>query len=309
MNDAQPSWIGRTIGGRYQIESLLGRGGMSSVYKATDPNLHRPVAVKIIHPHLSEHPEFVKRFEQEAAAVARLRHPNIIQVHDFNHDGDVYYMVLEYVPGETLESRLAALREADLLMPLSDTIRIVTKLCEALAYAHERKMVHRDVKPSNVILNLLGEPILMDFGIAKIVGGGHVHTATGATMGTAVYMSPEQVLGEPVDHRADIYSLGVMLYEMVAGKPPFEGKTAVTVMMKHVNEPVPDIRISNVNIPDGLAGVLEKALAKSPADRFQSTHEMALVLQQFLTPPDITPTQSFVGMPAPVPPSTPVPPA
>ncbi|MCP5095377.1 MAG: serine/threonine protein kinase [Chloroflexi bacterium] len=191
MSESQPSWIGRRIGNRYQIEAILGRGGMSSVYKATDPNLQRTVAVKMIHPHLSEHPEFVKRFEQEAAAVARLRHPNIIQVHDFNHDGDVYYMILEHVAGETLEERLKSLNSANLRLPLAETIHIMTNLCNAVAYAHERNMVHRDLKPSNVIINLLNEPILMDFGIAKIVGGDHVHTATGATIGTAAYMAPE----------------------------------------------------------------------------------------------------------------------
>ncbi|KAA3654573.1 MAG: hypothetical protein DWQ04_34270, partial [Chloroflexi bacterium] len=279
MTDSQPSWIGRSIGGRYQIEDLLGRGGMSSVYKATDPNLQRAVAVKMIHPHLSEHPEFVKRFEQEAAAVAQLRHPNIIQVHDFNHEGDVYYMILEHVPGETLEKRLDALKGANLRLPLSETIHIMSNLCDAVAFAHERNMVHRDLKPSNVIINLLSEPILMDFGIAKIVGGGQVQTATGATIGTAAYMAPEQVQGENVDQRADIYSLGVMLFEMASGRPPYEGKSALTVMMKHVQEPIPDIRVLNNNIPDILVGILEKALAKDPADRFSSAIEIGTALR------------------------------
>ncbi|VAW42956.1 hypothetical protein MNBD_CHLOROFLEXI01-2534, partial [hydrothermal vent metagenome] len=184
MNDSQPTWSGRTIGGRYIIESLLGRGGMSSVYKAVDPNLKRTVAIKIIHPHLSEHPEFVKRFEQEAAAVAKLRHSNIMQVHDFNHEGSVYYIVFEYVAGKPLDNRLKEMKEAGLRLPLEETIQIMAPLCEAVAYAHERSMIHRDLKPSNIIINLLGEPILLDFGIAKIVGGGQVHTATGATIGT-----------------------------------------------------------------------------------------------------------------------------
>lgn len=296
MSEAQPNWIGRTIGGRYQIESLLGRGGMSSVYKAVDPNLQRSVAVKLIHPHLSEHTEFVKRFEQEAAAVAQLRHPHIVQVFDFNQDGDVYYMVMEHIPGETLDRRLLSLKEARLRMPLADAVRTLMPLCDALAYAHERNMVHRDVKPSNVIVNLLGQPILMDFGIAKIVGGGQVHTATGATIGTAAYMSPEQAVSDNVDHRADIYSLGVLLYEMASGEPPFKGSSALTVMMKHVNEPLPDIRLRNSNVPEILVAILQKALAKKPADRFQSAVEMGQALQQVMQQlPFSSATQSFVS--------------
>lgn len=280
MSDSQPTWSGRTIGGRYIIDSLLGRGGMSSVYKAIDPNLQRTVAVKIIHPHLSEHPEFVKRFEQEAAAVARLRHSNIMQVHDFNHEGSVYYIVFEYIPGKPLDKRLKEVKEAGLRLPLEETIQIMAPLCEAVAYAHERNMVHRDLKPSNIIINLLGDPILLDFGIAKIVGGGHVHTATGATIGTAAYMAPEQVVGDEIDHRADIYSLGVMLYEMACGRPPYEGKSALTVMMKHVNEPLPDIRLFNSNLPDVFEAILQKALAKDPKARFGSALEMATALRE-----------------------------
>ena len=280
MSDSQPSWIGRQVGGRYQIETLLGRGGMSSVFQALDPNLQRTVAVKIIHPHLSEHPEFVKRFEQEAAAVAQLRHPNIIQVHDFNHQGDVYYMILEHVPGVTLERQLAEIHLAQKRIPLSETIHVMSKLCEAVHYAHQRNMIHRDLKPSNVIITPEGEPILMDFGIAKIVGGDHVHTATGATIGTAAYMAPEQVRGSEVDQRADIYSLGVILFELVSGRPPFEGKSAMTVMMKHLEEPVPDIRVLNTAVPDILVGILEKSLAKDPANRFNSALEIRDALQR-----------------------------
>lgn len=312
MPDSQPSWVGHTIGNRYQIEDLLGRGGMSSVYKAYDPNLQRSVAVKIIHPHLSEQPEFVRRFEQEAAAVAQLRHPNIIQVHDFNHEGDVYYMILEHVPGETLEKRLSALKRANLRLPLAETLHTLSRLCDAVAYAHERNMIHRDLKPSNVIINLLGEPILMDFGIAKLVGSTAVHTATGATVGTASYMAPEQILSKDIDHRADIYSLGIMLYEMASGTPPFEGTSAMTVMRKHIKEPIPDIRMKNSNVPNTLVAVLERALAKRPDDRFVSAVEMGtalrMVAQHTLEPTNLqTATDQEAAVPtiAPVPTSQP----
>lgn len=252
---------------------------MSAVYKATDPNLKRTVAIKIIHSHLSENPEFVRRFEQEAAAVAQLRHSNIMQVHDFDHDGVTYYIVFEYVPGQSLNQKLQDLRAANQIMPLDEVVHIMTPLCNAVSYAHGQGMVHRDLKPSNVIINPAGQPILLDFGIAKILGDDYVHTATGATVGTAQYMAPEQVLGEKVDHRADIYSLGVMLYEMAAGRPPYEGNSAITVMMKHVNEPVPDVRLFNDDLPPVYNAILEKALAKNPNDRYNSANDLAAALQ------------------------------
>ncbi|HEC21870.1 MAG TPA: serine/threonine protein kinase, partial [Chloroflexi bacterium] len=259
---SQPSWIGYHLGGRYIIEELLGQGGMSTVYRATDPNLRRPVAVKLIHPHLSSNAEFVRRFEEEAAAVAQLNHPNIIKVFDFNHDGDTYYMVLEYVPGETLQDRLKRLNEAGRRMPLSEVIDITASICDAVDYAHRRGMIHRDIKPANVMLSTQGRAILMDFGVAKILGG-EQHTATGAVIGTALYMSPEQARGERPDERADIYSLGVMLFEMISGRPPFEADSAMTTMMMHVSDPVPDLSELAPGIPPGLKAIVEKALAKN----------------------------------------------
>ena len=280
MKSFGPSWIGRSLNGRYQIESILGRGGMSSVYRAQDPNLRRKVAVKIIHQHLTDNPEFIQRFEQEAALVAQLRHTNIVQVHDFNHDGDVYYMVLEYVAGETLARKLEALNSVGLRLPLADIVRIMATICDAVDYAHQRRMIHRDLKPANVMINLLGEAVLMDFGIAKIMGG-QPHTATGAAMGTAAYMSPEQVQGDKADHRADIYSLGIIMYEMLGGETPFHGDSTYQVMLQHVNEPVPDIRLIDTNVPGSLAAILEKALAKDPDDRYQTAAAMADALRTF----------------------------
>jgi serine/threonine protein kinase len=188
----QNNWRGRTLGGRYRIEEILGRGGMSAVYKATDPNLNRVVAVKLIHPHLSDNPEFVVRFKEEATAVAQLRHPNIVQVFDFDNDGDTFYMILEFVPGETLQDRLKRLNAAQRHLSVTDAIKFTAQICDAAEYAHQRGMIHRDIKPANVMLDINGQAILMDFGIAKIVGG-QQHTATGATVGTALYMSPEQI--------------------------------------------------------------------------------------------------------------------
>jgi serine/threonine-protein kinase len=275
----QSDWIGHTIAGRYRLEAVLGQGGMSTVYLATDPNLQRKVAVKLIHQHLSSDPQFVRRFEQEAAAVAQLRHPNIIQVYDFNHEGELYYMILEYVSGDTLQARLKALNAIHGRLDPAESISIMTIICDAVAYAHQRGMIHRDLKPANVILSTNSQPILMDFGVAKMLDAAH-HTATGTVVGTAKYMSPEQARGAHPDERADIYSLGVMLYEMVTGQPPFDGESAVSIMMKHVNDPLPDISKIERSAPDELIDVIEKSLAKSPNNRYQSATDMAEGLRE-----------------------------
>jgi formylglycine-generating enzyme required for sulfatase activity len=278
MSQPQANWLGHTIANRYNLEAVLGHGGMSTVYKAVDTNLHRTVAVKLIHPHLTNEPEFVRRFEQEAAAVARLRHPHIIQVYDFNHDGDIYYIVLEYVAGETLQDRLEVLNALKQRLPLPQTIQIMATVADTVAYAHERGMIHRDLKPANVMLNPQGQPILMDFGVAKMLGDSHL-TATGTIIGTARYMSPEQASGEHPDKRTDIYSLGVILYEMITGQLPFDGDSDVAILMKHVNQPVPDIRQIQSGTPELLVAVIEKALAKKPADRYQTATDMAKALR------------------------------
>jgi serine/threonine protein kinase len=275
------NWIGQTVGGRYQLESLLGQGGMSTVYKATDPNLKRTVAVKLIHPYLATDPIFVSRFEEEAEAVARLRHPNIVQVFDFSHEEDQYYMVLEYVPGQTLKRYLEQLGRQKQSFPIPVAINIAIRLCQAVDYAHRQGLIHRDLKPGNVMITPQGQVFLMDFGIAKIVGGDR-HTKTGSIVGTAAYFSPEQINSKKIDHRIDIYALGVMLYEMVSGQLPFKGETTMEIIMKHLNQPVPDIRQFNREVPAGLVAVLEKALAKNPQDRYQSCAEMIQALNPLL---------------------------
>ncbi|RPI20710.1 MAG: serine/threonine protein kinase, partial [Chloroflexota bacterium] len=210
-------WTGKKLGNRYLIDDMVGQGGMSAVYRATDPNLKRVVAIKMIHSHLSNDPDFVQRFEEEAAAVAQLRHHGIIQVYDFNQDDGVYYMVLEFVPGETVQEHLRRLNADGRRLSVARAIEYMAEVCEAVDYAHRRGMIHRDIKPANIMLNLVGQAILMDFGISKMVGSQR-HTATGAVVGTAMYMSPEQIKGEHPDRRTDVYSLGVTLFEMVSGR-------------------------------------------------------------------------------------------
>jgi serine/threonine protein kinase len=275
---SKSKWIGEVLGGRYQLEALLGQGGMSAVYRAKDPNLRRTVAIKLIHSHLAADPEFVRRFEGEAAAVARLRHPHIVQVFDFNHDDDVYFMVLEYVPGETLQDKLRTLNREGQLLPVDQIVATSITLSEAVQYAHSQGMIHRDLKPANIMITPENQAVLMDFGIAKIVGGENL-TATGAMIGTVSYMSPEQIRGQRPDHRADIYALGVILFEMTSGRRPFEGDSAPSTMMMHLTEPVPDLRQINQNIPLPLVQVIEKSLAKDPNQRYQTAAELAAALR------------------------------
>lgn len=281
--DQQPTWIGRTLSGRYRIESMLGQGGMSAVYKANDPNLKRVVAVKLIHPHLSSDPSFVLRFESEASAVASLRHPNIVQVYDFNSDGGVYYMVLEFIPGETLQDRMKRLADVGRQLPIEEAVKFTANISDAVGYAHQRGLVHRDIKPANIMLDVQGQAILMDFGIVKILGGDS-HTTTGAVVGTARYMSPEIIRGEVADHRSDIYSLGVTLYEMLSGRPPYVADSAMTLMMMHLNDPVPNVRNFRQEIPAELADVLDRCLAKDRTQRYQSATELSADLRRALSP-------------------------
>lgn len=275
---SKPSWIGVTLNNRYRIDETLGQGGMSAVFKATDPNLKRVVAIKLIHPHLAENQQFVYRFEEEAAAVAKLRHPNIVQVYDFDHDDDTYYMVLEFVAGESLNQRVRRLSASGRQIPLADALLAIAQVCDAVDYAHKRGLVHRDIKPANIMIDVQGQAILMDFGIVKIVGG-EKHTATGAVVGTAHYMAPEQVKGENADFRADIYSIGVTLFEILSGRPPYTADSVMTIMMMHLTDPIPDISAMRNDVPASVKGIIEKAMAKDPADRYQSAAEMAADLR------------------------------
>ncbi|PIE79804.1 MAG: hypothetical protein CSA11_10515 [Chloroflexi bacterium] len=276
------SLIGQTLGGRYKIESLLGRGGMSSVYRAMDENLKRAVAIKIIHPHLTKKPEFVQQFEQEATAVAQLRHQNIVRVFDFKRGQGLYYIVLEYIPGETLASKLEALNAANMNLPLTESVRIAINLCDAVDYAHQRRVIHRDIKPHNIMINLLGEPILMDFGITKLAGRDIKSLADKGALGSALYMAPEQAKGEAIDFRADIYSLGIVLFEMLSGQPPFQAPTTNGILQKQISIKLPDLYQINPNIPQALISVVERATEKQRDSRYQSAADMTTALQRIV---------------------------
>jgi serine/threonine protein kinase len=265
--------------GKYQIVSRLGRGGMADVYKAYQPGLDRHVAIKVLHSHLAQEEGFVGRFEREAAAVARLRHPNIVQIHDFDVVDDLYYMVMEFIEGPTLWAELQERIAQDRLFSTDDVSRIFSALADAIDYAHSRGMVHRDLKPVNVMFTAEGQVVLTDFGIARIVGA-TLQTTAGVVMGTPAYMSPEQGQGKPVDGRSDVYSLGVMLYEMVTGQIPFDADTPMSVVIKHITEPVPPPTTVNPTVSQAVEQVILKAMSKEPAGRYQAAGEMALALAE-----------------------------
>lgn len=254
---------------------------MAEVYKGYHAALDRYVAIKVLHPFLADDPEFKDRFEKEARNVARLRHPNIVQVFDFDYDqaGDSYYMVMELINGPTLKDKLFDLASNDQKFSLPETIRIIRDSANALAYAHKRSMIHRDVKPANLMLNEDGNVVLTDFGIAKIVTSAQF-TASGGMVGTPAYMAPEQGLGEAGDERSDIYSLGVIFYQMLTGRLPYDADTPLAVILKHVNEPIPDIRRIEPDTPEWIAQMVMQSMAKAPDDRYSNAEEFLTDLNQ-----------------------------
>ncbi len=265
---------GQTLG-KYQIIERLGRGGMATVYRAYQPGMDRFVAVKVMHPQYADDASFIERFRREARVVGTLRHPHIVQVIDFDVQDEEYYMVMEYVETETLKNYL----QKHGAMPVSQALSVARKLADALAYAHANGMLHRDIKPANVLWSKNGEPILTDFGIAKLAGATGL-TASGAAVGTPAYMSPEAGRGEQVDERTDVYSLGVMLYEMLSGELPYDADTPYAVILKHINDPLPPLRPRVPHLPESVERIVIKALAKDKTQRYQSAAELRDALVQ-----------------------------
>ncbi len=259
--------------GPYQVVAPLGEGGMAAVYKAYQPGMDRYVALKILPRKLAEDPQFVGRFKQEAKVLAKLQHPHILPVFDFGEADGYTYIVMPFVESGTL---------ADLLrgqpLPLKQIRSIVSQVGGALHYAHTHGLVHRDVKPSNVLVDESGNCLLTDFGIAKMVEGTAKFTGTGGVIGTPAYMSPEQGRGEKLDGRSDIYSLGIMLFEMATGRVPFNAETPVAIIFKHISDPLPMPRATNPALPESVERVILKALAKNPEERFQKAEEMVEAL-------------------------------
>jgi len=267
----------RVLSGRYELSHLVARGGMAEVYRAHDRMLDRPVALKILFPELSVDRSFVERFRREAQAAANLSHQNIVPVFDWGEDGGTYFIVMEFVDGRPLSS---ILRTAGPLHP-DRAVEIAADVAAALAYAHRHGVIHRDVKPGNVLITDEGTVKVTDFGIARAVNTEESLTQTGAVMGTATYFSPEQAEGVAVDARSDIYSLGVVLFEMVTGRPPFVGESPVSVASKHVRENPPAPREINPGVPPDLEAIILKCMAKSPDYRYATGEDLRVDLLRF----------------------------
>lgn len=270
--------LGRKLG-KYEVVERLASGGMGEVYKAFQPGVERYVAIKVMHPHLAGTGDFVQRFQREARSIGRLLHPHILSLIDFDVEGGLYYMVLEYIPGGTLRTYLNNQKQ----MPVEEALRITGQLADALAYAHQQGMIHRDIKPGNVMFadENRQHAVLTDFGIARLLNQGDMGlTQPGALFGTPAYMSPEAMRGETLDGRADIYSLGVLLYEMVTGQRPYIAETPYSLLMKMSTQPLPPPRKLNPSLPQGVQQVLYKALAQEPAKRFQSAAEFSMAVKQ-----------------------------
>jgi eukaryotic-like serine/threonine-protein kinase len=261
--------IGTVLSGRYKLEAKLGSGGMSTVYLARDTTLDRPVAVKVMHREMSEQADQLERFRQEARAVAKISHPNVVAVIDAGEDGGHPYIVFEYVEGETLKQRINRVGALDPQEALAYAIEVA----RGLTVAHARNMVHRDIKPQNVLIDSEGRAKLTDFGISRQLEQDGM-TATGRVLGTTDYVAPEQAMGHPVDQRSDIYSLGVVLYEMLIGQVPFHADSQVGVAMKHVNEELPDVQQRRPEVSAAAALVVERATTKDPDQRYQRVGEL-----------------------------------
>jgi serine/threonine protein kinase len=264
--------VGQTIG-HYNITDILGAGGMATVYRAEQTNIEREVAIKVMAPAFAQQPEFVKRFKQEAALFAKLEHPHILPIYDYGEQDGHLYLVLRVMDGGSLERQVTRRN-----LKLTDIAKLVTQIASALDYAHTQEVIHRDLKPNNVLLDTFGNAYLMDFGIAKILSGARM-TATGTLLGTPAYMAPEQWKMEPIDGRVDVYSLGVMLYELLTGDLPFDGTTPFQFMYAHLHEAVPPASRRLKGLPDDIDDVIYKATAKLPDERYATATTMAHELE------------------------------
>ncbi len=286
--------------GKYELQTRLGHGGMAEVWKARDTQLQRFVAIKLLHANLQADPDFVARFQREAQAIASLRHPNIVQIHDFHvslppeSPTPTPYMVMTYIEGPTLASYIASTSSQGKFPTPFEIVNIFNSISQAIDYAHQKGMIHRDIKPANILLdkhnterNPMGEPILTDFGLARLLGVSAT-TLSATQLGTPLYTSPEQARGYPGNERSDIYSLGIILYEMVTGARPFQGDSPMAVLSQHVNTTPTSPVLLNPNIPPALTMVIMTALAKDPNARFARATTMTAAIAEALhvPPPD-----------------------
>jgi predicted Ser/Thr protein kinase len=283
-------FVGKTLG-PYKLEDVLGKGGMASVYRAYQSSVKRYVAIKVMSPDIGGQPGFVERFAQEAEVIASLEHPHIVPVIDYGTQDNLHYLVMRYIEGGSLEDRM---RKGSL--SLQEAARFLAEMASALTYAHKRGVVHRDLKPNNMLIDGSDNLYLTDFGIARLTQSEHHLTATGSVMGTPAYMSPEQGMGQRVDSRSDIYTLGVVLYEMVLNRLPFSGETPAAMIFQHVYEHPAHPQKVNPNLPDAVADVLNKSMAKNPDERYQSASEMSSAFAEAIRSTKVTPLVDDLDM-------------
>jgi predicted Ser/Thr protein kinase len=296
MSSAARTMAGEVIADRYELEELVGTGGMSTVYRARDQLLERYVALKILHPHYADDEDYVARFRHEARSVAQLSHPHIVTVIDRGEDDGQQFIVFEYVDGENLKQFV----ERTGPLPTRRAVELALEIADALAFAHENGLVHRDVKPQNVLLTPDGDAKVTDFGIARSLDVEHGMTQTGTVLGTSNYLSPEQASGKPTTPSTDVYSLGVVVYELLTAEVPFPGENFVAVAMKHINDAPPDVLQRRPDVPLRLAAAVDRALEKDPARRFPTMDQFAWELRQCLAELDSPDAERTLIVPSPV---------
>jgi serine/threonine-protein kinase len=270
--------VGDVLADRYELEELVGTGGMSSVFRAHDRLLDRKVALKILHQQYSGDDDYVERFRREARSVAALSHPNIVTVIDRGEYDGRQFIVFEYIEGENLKRLIERRGPA----PVSTALELAMEIARGLSFAHQQGLVHRDVKPQNVLLNGDGHAKVTDFGIARSLDVQHGMTQTGTVLGTSDYIAPEQAQGQRVDEHTDVYSLGIVLYELLTGEVPFQGENFVAVAMRHINEPPPSVRDRRPDVSPRIDAAVQRAMAKNPEDRFQTMAEFCQELEACL---------------------------
>ena len=261
--------IGKKVG-KYEITELIGRGGMAEVYKGYHSRLDRNVAIKVLYSHLAEGEEFQKRFEREAKSIASLKHPNIVQVFDFDNQEDIFYMVTDYIQGGTLSDLMKSFAEKGTYIPTARVLQITRQLLSALDYAHKKGLLHRDVKPTNILIDEDKNTYLADFGIAKLLSGVSQMTVTGTLIGTPAYMSPEQGLGKKLTRESDLYSFGIILFQMLTGRVPFDAETPLAVIQAQINTKIPNPTDLRSDLTKDVEKVILKALQKKPENRYQN---------------------------------------
>ncbi|MEM6530871.1 MAG: serine/threonine-protein kinase, partial [Chloroflexota bacterium] len=263
--------IGRKLG-QYEVVDRIGAGGMATVYKGYRTDIDRTVAIKVLKINAAIVDDgLIQRFELEAKTVARLQHPHILSMFDYGVEDDLLYLVMAYIDGGSLGDW----QREDSVPPPADVVRVLREVAGALDYAHRQGIVHRDIKPDNILIDSEGHAMLADFGIVKIAGGDENLTATGGIVGTPAYLAPEQGAGEEVNQSSDIYALGVVVYELLTGRQPYRADTAIQVIIKHMSDPVPDIMAEVPDLPEAIGPVMKRALAKTPEDRYQTAMEFS----------------------------------